>query len=135
MKRGSAAPLGQARASDFQFAISRFESSGPSQAVRRLETLPSVRREMPANGGLLRIGYPSPGSKTGRCGSEIADSLRQIFEIFPFSGDRGRRPGSIYTAWPGQQSDFAPFSKRPWPQNWEGILVHCVPSGNGSEEV
>src|SRR3984893_936399 len=58
---------------------------------------------MPANGGLLRIGYPSPGSETGRCGSEIVDSLRQIFEIFPFSGDPGRRPGSICTAWPSLQ--------------------------------
>src|SRR5882757_1115429 len=59
---------------------------------------------MPANGGLLRIGYPSPGSETGRSGSEIANSLRRIFEIFPFSGDRGRRPGSIYTACPASQS-------------------------------
>jgi hypothetical protein len=61
--------------------------------------LPSVTSEMPANGGLLRIGYRSPGSQIGRCGSQIADSLRQIFEIFPFSGDSGRRPGSIGTAW------------------------------------
>src|SRR5260370_42272411 len=62
-----------------------------SQAVGRLETLPFVPSEMPANGGLLRIGYRSPGSEIGRCGSEIADSLRRIFEIFPFStGDRVR---------------------------------------------
>ena len=51
---------------------------------------------MPANGGLLRIGYRSPDSEIGRCRSEIADSLWQIFEIFPFLGDRDRRPGSIY---------------------------------------
>ena len=81
--------------STFQFAISRFESSRPSQAVQRLETLPSVTSETPANGGLLRIGYRSPGSQIGRCGSEIADSLRRIFEIFPFLGDCDRRPGSI----------------------------------------
>src|ERR1700730_10105095 len=62
-----------------------------SQPVRRLETLPPVTSEMPANGGLLRIGYRSPGSEIGRCGSEIADSLRRIFEIFPFSGDSDRR--------------------------------------------
>src|ERR1700682_578382 len=77
----------------------RFESSRHSQPVRRLETSPSEMPERPANGGVLRIGYQSPGSETGRFGSEIADSLRQIFEIFPFSGDSGRRPGSIGTAW------------------------------------
>jgi len=45
-----------------------------------------------ANGGLLRIGYPSPGSETGRGGSEIANSLRRIFEKLRFweiaAGDR-----------------------------------------------
>ncbi len=75
----------------FGMVIWKFESSQVSQAVRRLETLPSVTSEMPANGGLLRIGYRSPGSETSRAESEVADSLRQIFEIFPFSGDRGRR--------------------------------------------
>jgi hypothetical protein len=40
--------------------------------------------------GLLRMDGLSPGSEIGRCGSEIADSLRQIFETFPFSGHRGR---------------------------------------------
>src|ERR1700730_8528941 len=84
-----------------------FESSEVSQAVRRLETLPSVTSEMPANGGLLRIGYRSPGSQIGRCGSEIADSLRRIFEIFPFLGDSDRRPSSIGTAWRMRQSDQA----------------------------
>ena len=37
MKWGFAAPLEQARASGFEFAISRFESSRPSQAVTQLE--------------------------------------------------------------------------------------------------
>src|ERR1700730_17683129 len=95
-----------------EFTMRRFESSRPSQAVRRLETLPSVRREMPANGGLLRIGYPAPGSILRIRRSEIADSLRQIFDIFPFSGDRGRRPGSIYTAWPSLQCNSP--NSRPW---------------------
>jgi hypothetical protein len=72
---------------------------GASQAVWRLETLPSVISEMPANGGLLRIGYRIPGSEIDCFAVEIADSLRQIFEIFPFSGDGGRRPGSIGTVW------------------------------------
>ncbi len=65
------------------------------------------------NGGLLRIGYRSPGSGIGVSGSEIADSLRRIFEIFPFSGDWGRRPGSICTAWPSLQCH--PLKSPPWP--------------------
>src|ERR1700730_15927972 len=75
-----------------------------SQPVRHLETLPSVTSERPANGGLLRIGYRSPGSEMGRCGSEFADSLRRIFEIFPVLGDSDRSPGSIGTAWRAPQS-------------------------------
>ena len=35
---------------------------------------------------------------------EIVDSLRLIFEMFPFSGDSNRRPGSICTAWSSLQS-------------------------------
>src|SRR6202171_4849223 len=95
------------RARYFQAPIttSRFESSRPSQPVRRLETLPSVTSETPANGGLLRIGYRSPGSEIGRCGTQIAESLRRIFEIFPFSGDSGWRLGSILTAWRTRQSN------------------------------
>jgi hypothetical protein len=66
--------------------------------MRRL-TLPSVTSEMPANGGLLQIGGRSPDTTFGSFQDEIADSLRRIFEIFPFRGDCGWRPGSIYTAW------------------------------------
>jgi len=44
-KTASAAPLGQARASDFQFAISRFESSRPSQAFLFLENFLSLMRK------------------------------------------------------------------------------------------
>jgi hypothetical protein len=75
---------------------------------------------MPANGRLLRIGYRSPGSEIGRCGSESADSLRRIFEIFPFretatgdrvrSGLRGGRGSAIsgilrYGRWSGRTGD------------------------------
>jgi hypothetical protein len=100
-----ASPSG--KAGDFDSPMRRFESSRPSQPVRRLETLPFVPSEMPANGGFLRIGYRSPDSKIGRCGSEIADSLRRIFEIFPFSGDSDRRPGSTETAWWARQLHVA----------------------------
>ena len=93
-----ASPSG--KAVDFDSTIRRFESSRPSQPVRRKEILPSMIPEMPANGGLLRICDRSPDSKFGRFQGEIANSLRQIFEIFPFSRDGGRRPGSICTAWP-----------------------------------
>ena len=42
---------------------------------------------MPANCGLLQISVPSLSSQFGQSKSEIADSLRQIFELFPFLGD------------------------------------------------
>jgi hypothetical protein len=58
----------------------------------------------------LRIDCRSPGCGIGVSGTEIADSLRRIFEIFPFSGDWGRRPGSIWTAWPGLRCKLANFS-------------------------
>src|SRR5258708_32201626 len=45
----------------------------------------------------------SLGYGIGCCGNEIADSLRQIFEVFPFWGDSRRRPGSIYTTCPSYQ--------------------------------
>ena len=75
-----------------------------SQAVR-LSGKPSlVIAEMPANGGLLRIGRRSPRSGISHFWPGTADSLRPIFEIFPFLGDRDRRPGSICTAWSLWQS-------------------------------
>jgi hypothetical protein len=52
-----------------------------------------VMLKMPANGGLLHIGGRSPGSKFGHFQGKIADSLRRIFEIFPFLGDDDWRPG------------------------------------------
>jgi hypothetical protein len=75
-----------------------------SQAVWPAEILPRGTPEMPANGGLLRIGGRSLGSGFGRFRLGLADSLRRIFEIFPFSGDSDRRPGSIGTAGPAAQS-------------------------------
>ena len=66
-----------------------------SQAVRRLKILPLVMPEIPANGGLSRIGSRSLGSEFGRFRSQIADSLWRLFEIFPFFGDGDRRLGSI----------------------------------------
>ncbi len=59
--------------------------------------------ERPANGGLLRISHEFLGSDIGHSRSEIADSLRQIFEKLPFLGDCGWRPGPICTAWPSLQ--------------------------------
>jgi hypothetical protein len=80
---------------------------------------------MPANGGHLRIGYRSPGSKIGRCGSEIADSLRRMFEIFPFLGDGGWRPRSICNAWPVGQC-YLLWSPTILAKNREFSIVHCV---------
>src|ERR1700730_17314780 len=62
---------------------------------------------MPAIGGLLRIGSLSPDSRLSQFRPGIADSLWPIFEIFPFSGDCGRRPGSIYTVWPNLHCNFS----------------------------
>ena len=53
---------------------------------------------------VLRIGYRSLCSGFDPCAVEIADSFPRAFEKFPFSGDCGRRPGSICTAWPPRQS-------------------------------
>jgi hypothetical protein len=89
---------------DFDSTIRRFESSRPSQPVRRSENPPLTVVEMPASGGLFRIGYRSPGSKSGHFRGENAESLRLHAEIFPFSGDGGWRMGSILTAWWETQS-------------------------------
>jgi hypothetical protein len=91
---------------------------------------------MPANGGLLRIGYQSPGSEIGPYGGEIAESLRQIFEIFPFSGDGGRRPRSICTAWPSLRCIWSNSPPRPagngnvdpaLPHGCRSVLSRCSP--------
>jgi hypothetical protein len=81
-----------------------------SQAVRQLEIVPYKIREVPANGGLIQIGAPSLDSQSLPLESEIGDSLRRMFEIFPFLGDCDRRPGSISTACPTRQSDSWPNS-------------------------
>jgi len=54
---------------------------------------------MPANGGLFRFSRRSPASRFREGRGEIARSLRPHIEIFPFSGDGGRRLGSVLTAW------------------------------------
>jgi hypothetical protein len=66
--------------------------------------------EMAANGGLLQIGSRSPGSGFGHLQSQIADSLRRIFEIFPFFGDGDWRPGSIRHCVVQFAVQFAKFS-------------------------
>jgi hypothetical protein len=97
----------------FKMVIWKFESSRVSQPVRHSEKTCLIFAERPANGGLLRIGHQSPGSDFGHSQREIADSLRRTFEKLPFLGDRGRRLGSICTAWPSLQCN-SPNSP-PWP--------------------
>jgi hypothetical protein len=75
--------------------IRRFESSSPSQAVRRSEKSPLTVREMPANGGLLRFWQRSLGSRFRELRAGIAESPPPHTEIFPFFGDWRWRPGSI----------------------------------------
>jgi hypothetical protein len=68
--RGNSADISKAF---FEMGISKFESCQVSQAVWRLEILPSAMLEMPANGGLLQIGGRSPDTKYGHFQGEIAD--------------------------------------------------------------
>lgn len=73
--RGSAPSLGQARASYFQFAISRFESSRPNHPFMRSARLPNKREsgpEIPA----LREFASSPDSQFADFEVEVAESLR-----------------------------------------------------------
>src|SRR5260370_34448326 len=89
-----ASPSG--KAVDFDSTIRRFESSRPSQPVRRLETLPPDLLERPANCGVLRFNGRSPGTALGHFRLGLADSLRRILEIKysrfweSAAGDRGR---------------------------------------------
>jgi hypothetical protein len=99
--------------------IWRFESSKVSQPVRRLETLPSDLLEMPANCGVLRFNGRPPGTDLGHFRLGLAASLRRILEIFPFLGDRRRRPGSICTAWPSLQCNS------PNPPSWPPANLEC----------
>jgi hypothetical protein len=71
---------------DFDSTMRRFESSRPSQAVRRLETLPSAMPKSPANGGLSRFRGRSLGSRFGELRGETTESLRPYPVIFPFFG-------------------------------------------------
>jgi hypothetical protein len=73
----------------FQFAISSFESSRPSQPVTQLEIVQLRICDMSANSGFLTILVPSLVSRFSQSQGE-AGSLRQILEIFPFLRDAGR---------------------------------------------
>jgi hypothetical protein len=90
-----------------------------SQPVRRLETLPSDLLEMPANCGVLRFNGRPPGTDLGHFRLGLAASLRRILEIFPFLGDRRRRPGSICTVWPSLQCNS------PNPPSWPPANLEC----------
>ena len=79
----------------------KFESSQVSQAVYCSEKMSTIRVEKARQWrAFANYAHQSPGSSFRRSRSQIADSLRRMFEKLPFFGDCGRRPGSIYTAWP-----------------------------------
>src|SRR5260370_23808304 len=71
---------------------------------------------------LLRIFCPSLYSQFAQLGSEIGDSLRPTFEIFPFFGDASQRPGAISTAWCRTQS---------WLDYFQGSGSRCSISKTG----
>src|SRR5262249_28750624 len=67
--------------------------------------------EKAAKSGLSRNRLPSPRSHFAASGGQIAESLQANSRIFPFSGDRGRRLGSIATAARGEQSNRTALSE------------------------
>lgn len=81
-----------------QSGMCKFESSQVSHAVGPEQTWPMRVAEKPANSGLSQFGRRSPDSQFPELPAQNADSLWLFIEIFPFSGDAGRRPGSICTA-------------------------------------
>jgi hypothetical protein len=85
------------------FAISEFESSRPSQSVRRSAKPHPTVAEMPTNGALLQFGGRSLASQFSELRGYFAKSLRPLPQIFPFSGDGPLRQGSITTAWQAAQ--------------------------------
>src|SRR6266403_331606 len=105
-----------------EMGIWKFESSQVSQAVTQLEIVDHRIRQVPANCGLLWTGCPSLYSQFEQLGSEIADSLRPTFEIFPFFGDASQRPGAISTAWCRTQS---------WLDYFQGSGSRCSISKTG----
>ena len=105
-----ASPSG--KAGDFDSPMRRFESSRPSQAVRGSEKALPIVAERPANSGLLQFGVPSLGSRFPGMRAEFGESLWLTPRIFPFSGDCGRRQGSIALRGEGGGVDFVRFSDR-----------------------
>ena len=84
------------------FLNREYASSNPPRSARqsdnwRLLSLKSYK--CPPIAAFCRFTLRLQAPDSAQSQSEIADSLWQIFEIFPFLGDDGRRPGSIYTAW------------------------------------
>jgi hypothetical protein len=104
----------------FDSTIRRFESS---------RQLPLTTREKPANGGLLRFIGQSPDSKFRALWAQIAESLRTNIQIFPFLGDRYRRPGSISTPWPTRQCKWWYIEIM---ADGQVVLVTTEPLGGGS---
>jgi hypothetical protein len=105
LQRGAVGPppysqiRGNSRRDRVRSGMREFESSHSSQPVVQLEIVTPEVREIPANGAFLQIEAPSLHYQFGQSKSETAESLWRMFQIFPFSGDTDRRPGSICTAW------------------------------------
>jgi hypothetical protein len=76
----------------------------PPQPVRPAFVVPTPGPpKKPADGGLSRACRESPPSRLAFWAGKIADCLRPTPRMFPFSGDCGRRLGSIATAARGRQ--------------------------------
>jgi len=85
---GSANPLGQARASAFEIAISRFDSCRPSQSFPH-----SARKRRENGAGIPAFAHSraSLNLRLVKFEGEIAESLRPRPRIFPFCEDYRRR--------------------------------------------
>jgi hypothetical protein len=73
----------------------KFDPSEVSQPVRPSENRRLTIAEKPAIGWLLQFGGGSASSQFDGLPGKIVESLQRFLEIFPFSRDGDRRPGSI----------------------------------------
>ena len=103
---------------EFALETGAISTASPARQSGIWRLYPRQRQKAPPMAGFCELVAGLRTSEFGHFRLGIADSLRPIFEIFPFSGDRGRRPGSIYTAWSNLQRNVVKFSALAT-GNWE----------------
>jgi hypothetical protein len=130
-ERGSAAPLGQARAS---IPISPYQRSNPPTPARQSCVWPkSTTSASEARKSRLSWHVPwSPDSRSPNLGSGIAESLRPFPEKLPFSRDYWRR--RVRSRLP---PDFGTQLRPNLPvwavQNWEPFALTVARGSRGAD--